>query len=219
MMIALTPAAMAGFERLAHHCDVAGAVERVVGAADLVGARFVRLTRCGTRSPPTSFGLTKCVMPKRSPQALRAGVDVDADDHVGAGEPQALDHVEPDAAEAEHDRLGARLDLRGVDHGADAGRDAAADVADLVERRVLADLRDRDLGQHREVRERRAAHVVVELACLPSEKRLVPSGITPLPCVARIAVQRLVLRDRHDLHCAAFGRVERDDVIARLDAT
>src|SRR4030095_17122794 len=39
----------------------------------------------------------------------------------------------------------------------------------------------------------------------PSENRLVPSGITPLPCVARIAVHRLVLRDRHDLHCRHSG--------------
>src|SRR5579862_5540587 len=37
------------------------------------------------------------------------------------------------------------------------------------------------------------------------EKRLVPSGIRPFPCVARIAVQRLVLRDRHDLHCRHSG--------------
>ena len=41
-----------------------------------------------------------------------------------------------------------------------------------------------------------------------------PSGITPWPWVARIAVQRLVLRDRQDGHVAAFRRVERDDVIA-----
>src|SRR5262249_20930072 len=34
----LAPTAMAGLERLAHHRDVAGAVEGVVGAADLVGA-------------------------------------------------------------------------------------------------------------------------------------------------------------------------------------
>ena len=35
--------------------------------------------------------------------------------------------------------VGADLDLGRVDDGADAGGDAAADVADLVERRVLAD--------------------------------------------------------------------------------
>ena len=44
----------------------------------------------------------------RHAEALAPGllgrVEVDADDHVGAGEPQALDHVEADAAEPEHDR-------------------------------------------------------------------------------------------------------------------
>jgi hypothetical protein len=65
-------------------------------------------------------------------------VDVDADDHVGAGKLQALDDVEADAAEAEDDGGRADLDLGGVDDRADAGRDAAADVADLVEGRVLA---------------------------------------------------------------------------------
>jgi hypothetical protein len=35
--------------------------------------------------------------------------------------------------------------------------------------------------------------------------RLVPSGMTPLPWVARIAVQRLVLRDRHDLQVRHSG--------------
>ena len=54
------------------------------------------------------------------------------------------------------------LDLGRVDHRADAGSDAAADVADLVERRVLADLGQRDLRQHRVVGEGRAAHVVVD---------------------------------------------------------
>ena len=51
---------------------------------------------------------------------------------------QALDDVEADAAEPEHDGGGADLDLGGVDDRADAGGHAAADVADLVERRVLA---------------------------------------------------------------------------------
>src|SRR5918993_3406940 len=37
------------------------------------------------------------------------------------------------------------------------------------------------------------------------EKRLVPSGITPLPWVARIAVQRFVLPERHDLHWRHSG--------------
>src|SRR5438105_8596979 len=36
----LSPAAMTCLQRLAHHSDIAGAIERVVGAADLVGAAF-----------------------------------------------------------------------------------------------------------------------------------------------------------------------------------
>src|SRR6185503_19556254 len=39
----------------------------------------------------------------------------------------------------------------------------------------------------------------------PIENREVPSGIRPWPCVARIAVQRLVLRDRQDGHCRHSG--------------
>ena len=60
---------------------------------------------------------------------LARRVDVDADDHVRADQLGALDDVEADAAQAEDDDVGARLDLGGVDHRADAGGDAAADVA------------------------------------------------------------------------------------------
>ena len=80
-------------------------------------------------------------------------IEVDADDLVGAYHPGALNDVEPDAAEPEHDDVGARRDLGGVHHRADACRDAAADVAALVERRVFADFRHRDFRQHGEIRE------------------------------------------------------------------
>ncbi len=51
---------------------------------------------------------------------LAGGVDVDADDHVGAREAQALDHVQADPAQAEDHGLGADLDLGGVDDRPDA---------------------------------------------------------------------------------------------------
>ena len=102
-------------------------------------------------------------------------------------------------------------------HRADPGGHAAADVADLVEGRVLAHLRHRDLRQHGEVREGRAAHVVEDRLAIEREKREVPSGISPWPWVARIAVQRLVLRDEAGRALPAFRRVERDDVVALLD--
>src|SRR3546814_2397948 len=78
---------------------------------------------------------------------LAIGVDVDADDLVGADHPGALDDVESDPAETEDDDRLARLNLCGVDHRADPGGDAAADVAARLERRVLTDFRDRDLDR------------------------------------------------------------------------
>jgi hypothetical protein len=68
-----------------HHRDVASAVEGIVGAA------FCQ-TRCATKSLPTSFGLTKCVMRKRSPHYFLALL-------MSAPARQSLDDIEADAAE------------------------------------------------------------------------------------------------------------------------
>src|SRR3546814_12474808 len=46
---------------------------------------------------------------------LARRVEVDADDHVGAGDAGALDDVETDAAEPEDDDVVARLHLGGID--------------------------------------------------------------------------------------------------------
>ena len=170
---------------------------------------------CTTLSRPTSSGLTKCVMPNFFAISCLRRIEVDADDLVGADHARALDHVEADAAEAEHHDIGARPDFGGVDHRADAGGDAAADVADLVERRVLAHLGERDLRQHGEVREGRAAHVMEHLAALAGE------------AAGPVRHQALALRraDRGaEIGAArqagfalpAFRRVERDDVVAGL---
>jgi hypothetical protein len=101
----------------------------------------------------------------RHAEALAPGlflrIHVNADDHCSAGEAKALDYVQADTAETKHNALGARFDFRRVDDGADAGGDAAADVAHLVERRVLPDFRHRDFGQDGEIRECRTAHIVV----------------------------------------------------------
>ena len=142
-------------------------------------------------------------------------VDVDADDLVGADHPGALDHVETDAAESEHDHVRARRDFGGVDHGADAGGDAAADVTALVEWRVLADFGDRDLRQHGEVREGRAAHVVEDRLALVAEARgAVRHHALALRGADRGAQIGLLAQAAFAL--PAFRRVERDHVIARL---
>src|SRR5205807_4675164 len=122
------------------------AFEAVIGAAagqiDQIGHEIaLHLARVDEMGHAELFG-----------QRAAARVDVDPDDHVGADHPAALHDIEPDAAEAEHDDPRASFDLGGVDDRADPGGDAAADVADLVERRVLADFRHRDLRQHGEIR-------------------------------------------------------------------
>ena len=144
-------------------------------------------------------------MPKDRANRLARGIDVHAHDHVGARHARALNDVQSDAAQPEHHHIGARLDLGGVDHRADAGGDAAADVADLVEGRVVADLGKRDFGQDRVVGEGRAAHVVMDLLARRWRNGEVPSGITPWPWVARIAVHRLVLCEVQLLHCRHSG--------------
>ena len=94
---------------------------------------------------------------------------------------------------------------------------ADLDVADLVERRVLADFRDCDLGQHGVVRERRRAHVVEEGLLAETESaRAVRHHAPPLGLADGLAVVGLPARAVGAL--AALGGVEGDDVVARLQA-
>src|SRR6185295_16009760 len=94
-----------------------------------------------------------------------------ADDPVGADKLQPLNNVETDAAEAKDDAIGPRLDACRVDYSADAGGDAATDIAGLVEGGVVADFCNCDLGQHREVRKGRTAHIVEDGLALVGEAR------------------------------------------------
>jgi hypothetical protein len=136
---------------------------------------------------------------------------------LGAGHARALEDVEADAAEAEHHHAAARLHLGRVDHRADAGGDAAADVADLVEGRVRADLRHRDLRHHRIVGEGRRAHVVEQrLAAEAEAAGAVGHQALPLRGADRLA--EVGLLRQAVLALAAFRRVQRNDVVARLDA-
>jgi NitT/TauT family transport system permease protein len=162
----LAPTAMTSLQRLAHHRDVARTVEGIVGAADLVSAALRHVDEIRDEIAADLFRIDEMRHAEALTPLFFAVVDVDADDHVGAGKPQALDDVEADAAEPEHDALRARLHLGGIEDSADTGGDAAADVADLVERSVLANFGDGDLGQHREIRKRGRAHVMVQLLAI-----------------------------------------------------
>jgi hypothetical protein len=131
--------------------------------------------------------------------------------------PQPLQHVQPDAAEAEHDGLGALLDLGGIDDSSNAGRDAAADVANLVERRVFADFRHRDFRQHGVVRKGRGAHVVVHRLAAKREARgAVRHQALSLGGADRGAEIGLARQAGGTL--PAFRRVKRNNVIAFLHA-
>src|SRR6185437_629954 len=203
------PAAMTGFQRLAHHGGVAGAVEGEIRAAvgqpdqvlDDVPLHFLRVDEMGHAEAAAPFVL--------------GVVDVDADDLVGANHPRALDHVEPDAAEAEHHDIGARRHFRRIDHRADAGGDAAADVAALVERRVLANFCHCDLRQYGKIRKGRAAHVMEDGLALVAEARgAVRHQALALGGADRGAEIGLLAQAAFAL--PAFRGVERDHVVARL---
>jgi hypothetical protein len=119
---------------------------------------------------------------------------------------------EADAAEAEDDDVRAGLDLGREEHRADAGRHAAADVADDVERRVGADLRERDLGHDDVVRERRRPHVVQQRLAVEREAARAV-GHQSLALRRADLLAEVGLPRQAELALPALGRVERDDVV------
>src|SRR6185369_15295810 len=94
------PAAVAAFESRAHDVGIAGGVEAVVRAAvgDLDDLRDGILAA-------HARGVEEVGHPELAGPVLAVGIDVDADDLVRAGELRALDDVEADAAEAEHNDI------------------------------------------------------------------------------------------------------------------
>ncbi len=200
---------MTGLQRLTHHGGIAGAVEGEVGAA--VGQRDQMLDDIAI----DLLGIDEIGHAETATPLLLGIVDVDADDLVGTHHPRALDDVEADAAEAEHDHIGARRDLGGIDHRADSRGHAAADVTALVERCVFADLGDRDLRQHGKIRKCRAAHIVEDrLALMAKARGAVGHHALALRGADRGAEIGLLAEATFAL--AAFGRVKRNHVIARL---
>src|ERR1700733_10635637 len=204
------PAPVAAFQRLAHQLDVADALEAVVGTA--IGERHevchqiaLDLLRIHEVRQAELFG-----------ERLALGIQIDADDLIGTHHLGALDNIEADAAQAEYHDIGTRFDLGGVDHGADPGRHPTADVADLVEWRVLADLGNRDLRQHGKIGKGRATHIVVHLLAANREA----TGTVRHHALALRGTDggaQIGLARQAALALAAFGRVERDNVVALLD--
>src|SRR5690606_30039951 len=96
---ALAPALVAALQRLTHHIDIADAFEAVVGPAlrqaDQIGYQVaLHLLRVDEMRHAELLG-----------HGAAAGIEVDADDHVGAGDAQTLNDVEADAAQPEDDAV------------------------------------------------------------------------------------------------------------------
>src|ERR1700694_4698730 len=196
-------------QRLAHHGSIPGTVEGIIGAAlgkrnqmldDItIDLRRIDEMRHAKAAAPFLLGI----------------IEVNPNDFVGADHSRALNDVEPDAAEPEHDNVCARCHLGGVDHRADTRRHAATDVATLVECRVFANPGDGYFRQHGKVRESRAAHIVEDWFAVVAEARCAirhhslalrrADGGTEIGFAAQTAFA-----------LAAFRRVKRDYVIAGL---
>src|SRR5262249_49214363 len=81
----LAPAAMTGFERLAHHRDVARAVEGIVGATDLVCAALGHVDEVRDQIAANLLRIDEVRHAEALAPLLLGVVDVDTDDHVRAG--------------------------------------------------------------------------------------------------------------------------------------
>ncbi|MOA00527.1 hypothetical protein D3C78_1198970 [compost metagenome] len=201
---------MAALQRRAHHVHVADALEREVHAAigqfddDVLDGLVVVL---GVDAVGGAHGAGQH-------ELVRVGVH--GDDAAGLGLHRALDHRQADAAQAEHGDGIAFLDLGGVVHGAQAGGDATAQQADFFMRGGGVDLGQRDLVDDRVFAEGRAAHVVIERLAFVAEARGAVGHHTLALGGAHLLAQ-VGLAGQAELALAAFGRVERNDVVAGLE--
>src|SRR5699024_8100485 len=150
------PALVAALQRAAHDLGVADAFERgrhaAVGHVDdgLLDRRVAMVFRVDAIRGAELAGKFEL-----------GRIEVDDDNARRLGHDRALHYRQADGAETEHGHGVAGLDLGGVEHRAHPGGDATAEQTDLVQRRVLAHLGQRDFRQHGVFGERGGAHVVV----------------------------------------------------------
>ena len=205
-----SPSLVAAFQGLAHRGDVADAFETVVGAA----AR--QFHEVANDVVPRVVGVDEIRHAELPRRRLARRVDVNAHNHVGADHAKPLDDVQPDAAEPEHHAVRPWLDLGRVDDRADPRRDTAADVADLLEGSVFANLRHRNFRQDRVVREGRRAHVVQHRLAAKGEPAGPVGHHAPALGLAD-GLAQVGLAGRAVLALPALGRVQGDHVVAGLD--
>jgi hypothetical protein len=192
----------------AHHLDVAGRLERVVGAEALREVEDL-LYRAGP-----AFERVRRTLSARQLEPLVR--EIHAHDPRCALKAAAGDRAEAHHPGAEDNTRRAGRDVRRVDCGAEPGRETACEQAGAVERRLRIDLGERDLRHDRALREGRRAHEVTDRLAVPRE---------PCRSVRQVALV-LLLADRETQvgavvaavnAFAALRREERDDVVARRD--
>src|SRR3546814_16001416 len=122
-----------------------------------------------------------------------------------------------DAAQAENNDIRPRFHPRGPDDRAYAGRHAATDIADLIEGRVLPNLRNGDFGQHSEIGKGRAAHIMIEhLTAQGEAARTIVHTALPLRSTDRCVPVRFLSEAR--LSFPTFGRVYAAQIQPKLHA-
>jgi hypothetical protein len=202
---------MGAFQGLAHQIHIAHALEGVIRPA------AGKLDQMRHQIPFHVLGIDEMAETELLRQLLALGIEVNAHDHGRGCQPSALHHIKADAAQAEHHHMCARLDLGRLDHRAYAGGDATTDIASLVEGRVGTDFRQCNLRQHREIREGRAAHIMMDRFAL-ERKAAGAVGHQALSLSGADGGAEIGLVRGAAFALTAFGRVERDHMIVRFDA-
>src|SRR6185312_2711050 len=202
------PAHPGGLDGLAHDPDVAGGLERVVGA-EAAG----HLDDLGDHVVAADQEVGGALAPGQLEPVRR---HVDADDPLGALEPAAGDGAETHHPGAEDDAGRAGLDLGGVHRRAETGREPAGEQAGAIERGLRVDLGERDLRHDRVLREGRRAHEVADGLAVSPE----PGGAVGQVALAlHVADREAQVRARAETVDAlpALRREEGHDVVARGD--
>ncbi len=207
----LAPAFVAALQRRAHHLDVADALEGEVDAA------------VGQLDDHLLDGLVVVVRVDAVGGAQLAGkcelalVDVDGDDATGLGQTGTDHRREADAPQPEDGDALTLFHLGGVHHCTDAGGDAAAEQADLFQRGGRVHLGDGDFRQYRVFAEGGGAHVMIDGLAIFREAggavRHQPLALGGTDLLAEVGLAGFA-----EFALAALGGVERDHVIAHLDA-
>ena len=89
-------------------------------------------------------------------------VHVNADEHGRSYQLESLQDIEADTAKIEYDKIRTWYYFCSFHHGAHAGRNSTSDVANFVERCVLAVFRERNFWHNGIIGEIRRTHVVVD---------------------------------------------------------